>query len=186
MAEERRSFFRVNKEVLLDYKPVESFSAQRDSAESQFENTLPLALIAEFNGLDQQLAKQSQHLAKMNEEVASYLKILNRKIDLLGRHFIAQSTPKQEIASRINISEAGIAFLSKTPLYKDSFIAMRLVFLPNYAGVVTFAQVARCAQEKSDQYHIAAKFHRLGSSQQAILAKQIMESQRKAKQEKSA
>lgn len=183
MTEERRRFFRIDQDIMLDYKPVDAYAAQQGKAADQFSDQLPLELLAEFHQLDRQASNLLHGLTAQHPSVADYLSVLNKKINLLSQHLINKDKLPKHNSSKVNLSEAGIAFLSSKPLYKDSFLALRLVFLPKYIGVVLFAQVIRCTQEKGDQFHIAAKFHRNSEANQQLLAKQIMEAQRLVKQQ---
>lgn len=190
MTKERRNYFRVNQEVIFDFHSVDAYTAENDAAAAQFNDTLPLQMLAEFRQIDKQAQELQHQLSETNRALVEYLSYTNRKIELLAREMIAQQRPDfRDNTSKINLSEAGIAFLSEKAYYKGSYLALKLVFLPHFTGVSLFAQVIRCepAQKsekdgkESDLYHIAAKFYRISEPEQQILAKTVLDAQLAAK-----
>ena len=66
--------------------------------------------------------------------------------------------------------------MSDRAIYKDSYIVVRLVFLPYYVPIASFAKVIRSVS-KDDKYQTAAKFHRLSDADRQELSKQILRAQ---------
>jgi len=168
---EKRDFFRVNQDVIFDYKIIDAFTAENDSPEIEFEDSVALGLVNELRRLDRDSAQTLRLLTEKNRLLGDYLQTLSSKIDLIARHTLfAQNDQKKKK------SEDGIAFLAERTLYKGNFIALRLIFLPNYAPVVIFAKVIRC-EAKGDSYQIAARFHRLADKDRQELSRQILKTQ---------
>ena len=178
---ERRESFRVNQDVLFDYKTIDSFAADTVSAEEAFGDTASLGVLNELHRID----KHNQELLKLfgdkNRLLADYMRGINQKIDLISRHVLfAKPGQGQENVTQLNLSETGLAFVSERALYKDSYIALRLIFLPNYVPVTAMAKITRC-DVRDDSYILAAHFHRLQDQQRQELARQILKAQVKAK-----
>ncbi|GAB1265160.1 hypothetical protein NBRC116493_14000 [Aurantivibrio infirmus] len=179
---ERRGFFRINKELLLEYKTVDAYTADNTDPTEQFADSMPLHLYSEFHNLDKQAEQLRRSIGTEQPKIAEYLSILNKKINLLSRELIAQNTDTAaQDPRKVNLSEVGIAFMADKAIYKDSYLAIRLVFLPSYTGVVVFAKAIRSEPKQGDLFHIAAKFQGLSEADQHILAKYIMEAQLAAK-----
>lgn len=175
---ERRDFFRVSQDVIFDYKLVDAFSAENDSPEIEFEDSVSLSLVNELRRLDRDSTQTLRALSEKNRLLGDYLQTLSSKIDIIARHtlFSAVNGAKDRAKTRINVSEEGIAFIAERMLYKGNFLALRLIFLPNYVPVVVFAKVIRC-EPKDDNYQIAAKFHRLPEKDRQELSRQIIKTQ---------
>jgi len=175
---ERRDFFRVSHDVIFDYKVVDAFTAENDAPEIEFEDSVSLTLMNELRRLDQDSVQTLRILTEKNRLLGDYLQTLSSKIDLLARHMLFSQNQKadQRPRTRINLSEEGIAFIAERALYKGNFLALRMIFLPNYAPVVVFAKVIRC-EPKENNYQIAAKFHRLADKDRQELSKQILKTQ---------
>lgn len=174
---EKRNFFRVNKEVLFDFHGIDAFTADNEDPQGQFDEDLPVQLFASFRQIDKQNREIARTLVDNQRPILDYINGINRKVELLARELVSQKVPEQQSHTKINLSEGGIAFLSDKALYKGAFLAIRLMFLPNYNGVILFAQVTRCEPTKGDNHHIAAKFHRISETQQQVLAKTILDTQ---------
>lgn len=179
--QEKRSFFRVDQELVLDYKVVDAYTAENETAEEQFDDPMPMHLFSKMNQLDRQAHQLFQVITKDNKNVADYLKIINKKISLLSQEIIASYSPTKMATTKVNISEAGMGFIAEKPIYKGSHIALRMVFLPDYSGLSCFSEVVRCESMKGELHHIAVKFQALNESDQQILSKQIMQVQLAAK-----
>ncbi len=175
---DKRDFFRVSQDVIFDFKPAESFSAEHDKAENEFEDAVSLSLIEELRRLDKDNIQTLRLLTEKNRLLGDYLQTLSSKIDLIARHtlFAQDANANSKPTTRINLSEDGLAFLSDRPIYKGSYISVRLIFLPSYSPVITFAKVLRC-DIKDDQHQIAAKFHRLTDVDRQEISRQILKAQ---------
>ncbi|WP_045859959.1 PilZ domain-containing protein [Teredinibacter purpureus] len=175
---ERRDFFRVDQDVIFDYKVVDAFAAENDPPEIEFEDSVSLSLLNELRRLDQDNIQTLRALTDKNRLLGDYLQTLSSKIDLIARHslFAQDKEAGDKPKTRINLSEEGIAFIAERAVYKGNFLAMRLIFLPHYAPVVIFAKVIRC-EPKQSNYQVAAKFHRLQDKDRQELSRQILKTQ---------
>lgn len=176
---ENRDYFRISQDVIFDFKVVDAFSAEHDHPENAFEDAVSLNLLNELRRLDRDNVQTLRLLTEKNRLLGDYLQTLSSKIDLIARHALFSqhsNTNNQKPTSRVNISEDGIAFLCDRALYKGNFLAVRLIFLPSYAPVITFAKVLRCT-EKGEAYQVAAKFHQLSDLERQELSRQILRAQ---------
>ncbi len=171
---ERRDFFRISHDVLFDYKLIDSHTAAQDDAGSEFADALPL--LKELRRLDKDSAQTLKLIADKNRLLADYLQNLSQKIDLLARHSLVTQADKDKASERVNLSEDGIAFVSPRTIYKGSYLAIRMIFLPHYVPLFLFAQVVRC-EAKKESYQIAARFHRLSDADRQVLSRQILKAQ---------
>lgn len=176
---ERRSSFRIDENIALEYRPVDGADLQKREPESYFENSGAVALYSEIKRLDADNAQLLYQLKNTNRALGEYLHNLNRKIELLSQQLMAEHKPPAltNITRQVNLSEGGIAFGSSNPIEAGSYISLRLTFLPSYAGLILFAKIIRCELCKAGDYQIAAKFYRARDSQLQIIAQQIMRAQ---------
>jgi hypothetical protein len=176
---ERRRFFRIDDYVELTYQTVDRETLDRVQPESLFPDAGLLSLQAELKKLDSESAQLLFQIKDRDRRLGDYLHLLNRKIELLSQQLMAKRKPAENGGARreVNLSEGGVAFSNATDLEKGQFIALHLLFLPSYAGVVIFAQVARCEPHRNGQFEIAANFYQPTSAQQQVLSQQIMRAQ---------
>ncbi len=181
-AREKRGFFRINEDLLLDYHAVETQVAESEEASTQFPESAMLDLFTAFRRIDSENARYLHAVSEMNRSAAEYLVNLNKKIDILAQHVVADKNRQTPLkTTQVNLSEGGIAFVADKAIYKGCFLALRLLFLPSYVSIALFAKVIRSESKDDQRHHIAAKFHRVHEQQRQLLSKHIMRAQINAK-----
>lgn len=173
---ERRQTFRIQHDLIFEYKPVDVHTAERGEPEGAVERSASMQLLSELRRVDREIAQAASVLKDQHRLFGDYLQKLNAKIDLIARHSVFASIPEKQQAETVSISEGGVAFLCERALYKGNFLVLQIIFLPGYTPVVVFAQVSRCDAE-GDKYRVAAEFHRLRESDRQELAKQMLKAQ---------
>jgi hypothetical protein len=176
---ERRSYFRIDESIALEYRAVDEATATRGDVDKVYPDSDSIALYSELKKIDSDNAQLLFQLKNGNRALGDYLHNLNRKIDLLSQRILAEHKPPAltHITRQVSLSEGGIAFGSAKPIAANAYIALRLTFLPSYAGLIIFAKVIRCELCKAGDYQIAAKFYRARDSQLQIIGQQIMRAQ---------
>lgn len=176
---ERRSFFRIDETIALEYREVDERTANTQNAENLYPDAADIKLYAELKKIDSDTAQLLYQIKDNNRALGEYLHNINRKIELLSQRLMAEHKPPalSQLTSQVNLSEGGIAFGCEHPIKKDQYIALRMTFLPSYAGLILFAKVTRCEPSSAGDYQIAAKFLRPNSSQQQLIGQQIMRAQ---------
>ncbi len=167
-------FFQIRDLLPLDYHSLEE-SAARKLAEA--EPCSLFGLLAEL----QLLEHDSQHLlrqvAERDRALAAYLKILSKRIDLLGRALGLQLSTDMDNPVAVILSEGGLTFPAAQPLPAGDWLALRLL-LPTPAGLSIAAQIADCAWDPaSEQYLIQVSFDLLSDAQRQLLTRHIMHKQ---------
>lgn len=176
---ERRSYFRIDETIALEFKEVDEPTANRSQPEALFSNANSLKLYSELKKIDAENAQFLFQIKELSRPLAEYLHNLNRKMELLGQQLMADQKPvsPSKTIKQVNLSEGGIAFGSSSSLKADDFIALRIVFLPSNAGLILFAKIIRCEASNAGEFQVAAKFHRITDVQQQLIGQQIMRAQ---------
>ncbi len=189
---EKRSFFRINSDIIIDFHNVDSYSADHTSAESQFpDDTRSLNVFQEIKRLDREASAHLSSISELSRSLADYLSILNKKVDIaIQQHFADQSKQQDMPHTHANLSEGGIAFTTSKPIYKGSQIALQLRFMWDFSTIACFAKVMRCdpitsnKSTQEDTFKVACKFQRLSETQQEIIGKHIIQAQIAARRAK--
>ncbi|GGY70972.1 hypothetical protein GCM10011613_14400 [Cellvibrio zantedeschiae] len=176
---ERRSYFRIDETIALEFKNVDELTANKNQPDALFNNANSLKLYSELKKIDADNAQFLFQIKELSRPLAEYLHNLNRKIELLGQQLMADQkpSPPSKTIKQVNLSEGGIAFGSSSALNTDDFIGLRIVFLPSNAGLILFAKVIRCEPSNTGEFQVAAKFHRITDLQQQLIGQQIMRAQ---------
>jgi hypothetical protein len=172
---ERRNSFRINQDVIFDFRQVDTHTAEHLEPEQAVDDGVAMQLVAELRRIDRDAQQLLKIVTDKQRLLGDYLQKLNNKIDLIARHAVFAAGPNSQTL-RLNISEGGVAFSSDRALYKGNFLVLRMIFLPSYTPVIVFAVVARCESDK-DSFRIATKFHRLRDQERQELARQILKAQ---------
>lgn len=174
-AKERRSFYRVDQDVVFDYKQVDINTVETKAPEEAFDSGSSMFLIGELRKIDRESQQALKVIADKDRSIAEYLSKLNSKIDLIARHSMFSGSRGHQ-AKRLNLSEAGVAFRGDKALYMGNFLVLRMIFLPSYTPVIVFAKVIRCEVDDGS-YRVAATFHNLQEHDRQELARQVMRAQ---------
>ena len=167
-------YFQLQDQLALDYQlidPPDSDQPDGDSASPLF------GLLGELQLLDH----ESQHLLRQIGErdriLAACLKTFSKRIDLLGQAVSLQLTTDMGKPVMVTISEAGLTFMTDSPLAAGQWLSLRLL-LSEASGLLTNAQVAHCAHDStSGQYAIQVSFHHTTDVQRQLLARHIVQKQ---------
>lgn len=186
---ERRSFFRINSEIVLSFHSVDSYTLSQGTPEDEFpEDQKTLDVFNEIRRLDKDAAAYLSAVTEQHRVIAEYLKLLNKKIDLIAHQALASEYVSKEVRpTHVNLSEGGLAFNSAKSIYKDSTLALRIMFMSDYSNISVFARVVRCEarEDESEGYRVACEFIDIEATKQEALAKHIMRAQLQAKRQQS-
>jgi len=183
---ERRSYFRIDETIAIEFKKVDEVTANTAVPELQFPKTASLQLFTELRKIDQENAHLFHQIRDGNRALSEYLHNLNRKIDMISHQMMAdfKPLPPSKTIRQVNLSEGGIAFGSSEPVADNDYIVIRMVFLPSNAGLVIFARIIRAELTPKGEYQLAAKFHRINDTQQHLIGQHIMHAQMAEKRKK--
>lgn len=183
-----RDSFRINHDVLFEHKMVEAYVAQHHDAQTELPPIQEANLLAQLQVINKNNQQALSILRDENRLLGDYLQTMSEKIDLIAQHiaFHNSLTPKpsnkdkekksRHKTTRINLSENGLSFFSNRVLYQGNYLALRVIFLPNYTTITTFAKVVRC-EPYNEEYQVAVQFYRLTETSRQDIAREILKSQ---------
>ncbi len=176
---EKRQFFRIQQDVIFNFKCVNTDAVTHISAEQHFDHANTLGLFSQFQQLDNDSHSTLEHIRKENLAIADYLDMLNQKMNMLSQQMLADEavSANDTESGRIDLSQGGIGFNTNHSIGIESWVAVKLVFLPSYTGLLTYAQVTRNQELDDGSYLIGARFHQLNEEQQRVLARQVIHTQ---------
>lgn len=176
---DRREYFRVEDQLILRYRSVPPEAVGHMPAERHFDNSEMFTLLRELRQIDQEHNNVLRGLAEQNRELGTYLKSVNRKVELIANALATLSHAHQQQASQhVSISEGGIAFRTDASLAPGNYIALELVLLPSHAGLALYAEVI---ETRDSNGLTVVSFVRLRESDRQILARHILQVQITAK-----
>ncbi|GFM81609.1 PilZ domain-containing protein [Pseudomonas cichorii] len=180
--EERREYYRIEDSVALEINPLSQ--ADQASQEAIRETSALFDLLSELHVNE----FESQHLLRQLDErdrvLNSFLKSLNKRIDLLGRVVAHTALGRLGAPQPVNISEGGLRFTSSQRYTPGEELSIKMVLMPQAAGLMMNATVIHCNTLENGEYETGTKFMDLPDAQRQLLARHIL--QRQAQQRRQA
>ena len=166
----RRQYFRV-----IDKASVEiAVMPKGHSAAEYFEISPEFGLISEFQSLDVESKHLLRTVTDSDKNLGQFLKVMNKKLDSLSRVLALNSqTIPQETIQKINLSEGGLSLHSGLSLKEGQKVAVKLILLPSYCGLLVEGKVLSC-QGKDCPYDLHIEFTDISESHQQLIARHIM------------
>jgi len=180
-AEDRRRYFRIDDEVNLFYKKVDEkeindFSYVSDDILSTS------SLSAAMDMLAQEAQLILRRVERSDPDIADYLKLMDDKIDLIGRALVMQGTNFTEQSARnVNLSAAGLAFDCEEALQAGDFLEIKMLLTSCMAVIVTFVKVINCRKNENPDsefpYMIGVDYLNIKDQDRELLIKHVVKRQ---------
>lgn len=178
---ERRRFFRIDDEIMLFYRavPFDEISQEPDVSQG-----LPdtFALSGGLESLSQESRVLLRKLERNQPDISNYLKILDRKIDLLAQTLLVSQTAElQQPTRNVNLSAAGVAFETENKLNPNDYVELKMILPPALLALVTYGNVVYCEESESTgenaRYRVGVDFLNLVDRDREILIRHIIKKQ---------
>ena len=173
-----RDFYRIECRAIVGFRSLGERPPEDAGPDTFFSDSPALLLSRELLRLEQEATPILAAIGEKDRAVASYLHVINRRIDLLSRHTLAQApdTATGEEQS-ISLSEGGVVFRCAQALSVGSFVALRLLLLPAWTGVTTFGLVLKSETTAAGDTEISVEFESLQDTERQLVARHVMQVQ---------
>lgn len=175
---ERRNYFRVDDEVILQYRQVLEDAARASSRSEEGAPADGFNLGSRFAALSQGLIPLMRTIKSESATTARYLAAIDKKLDILAQVLLKQELAEADnLIRKVNLGAGGIAFISKNLLETGSFLELRMILLPEMIGLTIFGQVVVSGLCESDspglQYRTAVEFVELHESDRDLIVSHV-------------
>ncbi|WP_271411828.1 PilZ domain-containing protein [Pseudomonas sp. Q1-7] len=174
-ADDRREYYRIEDTIALEFHPLKqgetAAGSGADSASQLF------SLLSELHLMDFESQHLLRHIHERDRTLANYLKVINKRIDLLGQA-LAQSLLREiGPARQVTLSEGGIGFSSAQPIEAGTRLSIKMVLMPQALGLLLRAVVIHNQARDDGQFDIGTEFEALTDAQRQLLARHILQKQ---------
>lgn len=144
-AEDRRQFFRVDDTVRLDIRPLDR--AELADRLADLEHGVPgnFSVMSSLESVTAQMAANLRRIEARDPDMATYLRALDQKLEILGRAFLAKES---ELLSRqaqpVNLSAGGVSLHVQEPIAVGQAVEIRMLLFPSFAGLLSYGEVVGC------------------------------------------
>ena len=176
---ERRRFCRIDDDIILRYRVIGMQETPADI--ENLDVCLPnrLTLSSTFASTTQQMQPLLAKIQEQSLEIAEYLRLIDRKLDLVARAFLLQEiNVEEEPICRVNLSAGGIAFYEENPLAAGTTLELELILLPSYVGILVYGEVAYRKHEPGVvtglPFRIGVEFCKLRERDRDLIANHVL------------
>lgn len=181
--DERRSYFRIDDRVKLTYRlvPEAELPALIDRLKTGAGSNF--TVMSSFTSMSQQMLVQLRRIEGVSPDVAACIKILDRKLNILGRAFLLQEENVSNQPSKaVNISAGGIAFNSAESYPQGAMLELKLLLLPDMTGMIIYGEVVDCTKsekegEADEPYSLRLTFSGIREPDRDILIRHVLKRQ---------
>lgn len=173
--EDRREYYRIDDTIALDFTPLAGAEAL---ARDELHDSSPLFnLLSDLHLMDFESQHLLRHISERDRTLANYLKVINKRIDLLGQA-VAQSLLRDIGTPRkVSLSEGGVSFSNTQAIAVDTHLAIKMVLMPQALGLLLRARVIHCRAQSEQTFEIGTEFEALTDAQRQLLARHILQRQ---------
>jgi len=177
VGQERRQFYRVEKDVALEVEVVSLEEVSRSIQPSQFEVSPYFELLAEVQELDKQQQDLIASIAQSHPEIAALFNLQAQKLDTITRTLASSGLQINHLTKQtINLSEGGMQ-CEVNNCKPGDYLAIKLIFSNPLLGVLLYGQVQRIISENTDSQKVAVAFYQMPESCRRLIAQRVLQAQ---------
>ena len=170
---DRRKYFRIEDHIGLEMQPL---AAASELNTDPFGDGPMAGLQDELHRLELDMRSQLTSLTERDRLLATVIKTLNSKVDVLARIMAFEQNPLQPDAwQSVTLSEGGVAFLSSDTRFQEGMqVAVRLTLPPELYRPVAIAEIVETEAAEGDKTRIHAEFTQIADGDRQQIARHVM------------
>lgn len=181
-SKDRREFYRVSCSAAIE---IEELTHNTQALADIFTLPAESIMINEFRIMSSESNSILKTLTDRDSSLGAYLKVLNKKIDLLAATITsrAENSTAPE-TQEIDISEGGIHFCWPNAFSENQRLAVKLILLPDNLSFV-LAAVVRSSQKQSanadlaEHFLVNVEFENIDATSHQLISRFIAHQQRR-------
>jgi len=173
--DDRREYYRIDDTIALDFTPLSG--AEALASEALHDSSPLFNLLSDLHLMDFESQHLLRHISERDRTLANYLKVMNKRIDLLGQA-VAQSLLRDIGTPRkVSLSEGGVSFSNAHNIAIGTHLAIKMVLMPQALGLLLRAKVIHSRAHPGQPFEIGTEFEALTDAQRQLLARHILQRQ---------
>jgi hypothetical protein len=178
---ERRHYFRIDDKVSLRVRQLseEEFQARLQRGTPADDEVS--GVLTQLRTLTNQMGNALLSIRKSSPDVAQYLQVLDKKIEILARHLEGGRGEPIAPDTKVNLGTGGMAFWNDAPLANDTKLEIRLVLFPSHLRIMALGHVVHTEEDPQvpaeRRFRTGVEFVRIGEVEQEGLARHLIELQ---------
>lgn len=179
-ANERRQYYRIDDSAIFSYRILQKESDKEHSKEQDKageKTSTAFEMIELFGQMNQQMSVALGRISENSADIATYLKGLDNKVELLAQMYLFKdSDAGLEPQRQINLGAGGLAFGSDEKLKQGTLIAIDLILSTDLLCLHLTGRVIQASNEKNNNfpYRISVGFVEISDTEVDQIIKHIM------------
>lgn len=155
LLEQFNQYFQIEHIIRVNLEPIND--SDLPSSDSDIDKLIPplFKLANEVNILEQTALRPLRQLGDVAEDLAQYLKLQSRKIDLILSHILANENQQDDQLETHSFGGSGFILLTEDEFQANTFYRCKLFLEEEAAAVFCYAQVV---DSEAVQAHFRTRF----------------------------
>ena len=167
---ERREYFRIKDQAIVTINKTQS-DRSLQSLKAEHASFL---LGSTISTLDMDHQAVISKIKRSNPDIALYLDVINKKINLISNHIMENSLEiSAHSQTEIDLSAAGIAIESNDDYSENDHVEIKLILLPEKTGILSIGRITRIKQENNSKI-LCIDFEQIAESDRELIIKHTM------------
>lgn len=165
--EDRREYYRIEDEIALQIRLADSDNE---------EDSLLFNLLGDLHLLEYDAQPLLRSVGEGDRAVASYLKVINKRIDLIAQVLARDLLKDIGPARNVSLSESSLAFIDTQVHPVGTLLSLKIVLLPQGFGLRVDARVIE-HRNTAEGLQTVTLFTNIADATRQILARHILHKQ---------
>lgn len=171
---ERRQYYRINDNVIFNYRII-----QDDEKETEHDNKVSAAfeMIELFGQMNQQMRVTLGRISEKSVDIASYLKNLDNKVELLAEmSLFKENQTAPGLRQKINLGAGGLSFCTDDNFQTGTLLAIDMILSTDLICLHLTGSVVEVLDDSSGEYSskILISFVNISDIEEDNIVKHIM------------
>ncbi len=153
---ERRQYYRIDDSAIFSYHLLTADNEKKKhkvAAEADKKVSTAFEMIELFGQMNQQMSVALGRISENSADIATYLKGLDNKIELLAQMYLFKDNASElEPQREINLGAGGMAFGSDEKLKQGTLLALDMILSTDLLCLHLTGRVIQVSHDKTGQY----------------------------------
>ncbi|HSG52460.1 MAG TPA: PilZ domain-containing protein [Rheinheimera sp.] len=182
LTEAYQDYFSVEHSISINIKPLSGSLPTQAELDSAI--PAPFLMASDVNSLNTSALRSLNRLGELAEELAHYLQLQARKVDLLLHYVLQQQDQHSERYTTLSYSGSGCCFLSDSAFEILQTVEVKLFLANNDGAVFCYGQVISC-ETVEKQYQVKVVFSRIRDEDRELVVRASLHQQSRLLKQKA-
>ena len=167
--------------VAMEIKALDPARAQDPASPLADEGTQRFRLLSELEAMQAESQTMLASLTRRDPELSRYLRLMDRKIRLVAEACVDHDeVPLPEQETEVSLSAGGVSFISHRELKPGDYLSIRLLLLPERAGLLLKSRILRCTSI-DQHWQVRCEFLHVNEADRAVITRHLLQTEQRVR-----